>query len=449
MDNIEGCWYQRVLRWCLNHNITIRTANATAIESSKVETVAAEVDSLLDDVRDAVAAGNLKPSQIANLDETSCRILVDEIAKTLAWKGQREVLKEDNADSKLYLSIIVVWFADGTLDFVVCWTTNRKGENALDNVDRWQEINGVMWFESYSKWTKIEHYHRILRYFFSVARPVGLFIDDAANGHKGPAPDYFMGSIGAKRLRIPGSSTWAVQAADQGQANGALKPLIRNTMRRFKLRLACLEEKKNSGKLPTNLTMDLKKIVSKVLDSVRTDMGKPKKPNEKQTRKQGIENAFRQTLLSRCPGNQPTRRLRELLQHAKPREKKVGNPKYTCKRGCGHSWATNCANYRDHNDDTNRDTCYLNRREPLPPLFHLDPNLKVRAERLNAKWTPGLVALTDNGDFFLTKKKNVVFQIGEPKWIQKHGEWWNEAPNLKYRRAYQHEVIYAAGHNMI
>lgn len=439
LENLEDTWYKRVLRWCIAVGISIRKASATTVESSQVERVAAEVDSLLDEVRDVVEAGNLKPSEIANLDETSCRILVDEIAKTLAWKGQREVLKEDNAESKLYLSIIVVWFADGSFDFIVCWTTNRKGENALDDVDRWQEINGVTWFEAYSKWSNLEHYHRMLRYFFGLGRPVKLFIDDMARGHNGPAPDYFMGSVGAKRLRIPGSSTWAVQAADQGQANGTFKPLIRNEMRRFKLRLACLKEKKKSG-LPKSLTMNLKKIVSNVLDSVRTDMGRPKKPKEKRSRKQGIAMAFKQTLLCRCQGNQPTRRLQELLQHAKPFEKKVDH-EYACR--CGHSWATKCPEYKNHHK-----ICYLNRRDLLPPLFDLSPDLKVRAEQLNARWTPGIVAMTANGNYFLGKP-NVSYKMCDQKMVVTDEEWWNEAPELTYRRAEPPELACAYQHGLL
>ena len=447
-DKLEDTWRKRVALWCKRNKIVYRTPNATTLSGTKGARVAAEVERLLDQTADAVAADNLRDKEIANLDETALRILALEIRKTLAWLGQKEVLKEEHGDSRLNLSCPVVWWADGRMDIIVVWETNRAN---LDTAERWRVHEGIMFFEAYSKWAAIESYHRILRYFFSLESGVKLFFDDDARGHKGPAADLFLASIGAKRFRIPGGSTWVVQAADHTAANKVLKALARNAMRRHKLRLAAKDQLK--GNLPASLTVKLKNIIGKVLSEVKAKM------SEEPIRKK-IARAFQKTLLARVEGNEPISKLAKFLEQA---DHKLLRPplqsKNVCPK-CGHMWATRCDGFRLHalrlktkkadplqlvDESLSEKVCYLNRPDLLPPLREQSPVWEVdfsgwdamhspRAALLNAKWTPRLVAVSGNKTFFLGDAPNEVYRMSESlPWSRVvKPRWWNEE-RLTYR----------------
>ena len=428
---IEEFWYKRVQRWCDVQKIVYRKPNATTVTGAKAGKVAGEVDRLLTRIQKMVTKGKLPRAQITNFDETSARVLALQVEKTLDWKGNPDVLKEEHGDSKLYLSIGVMWWACGRMDFVVVWRTNRK---TLDGAPRWREIDGVMWFEAYSKWTRIEHYHHLLRYFYNVESGVKLHVDDEAGGHKGPAPGFFLCSVGGMRLQVPAAATWAVQAADQAGTNLRLKRLLRNAMRRFKLRLLLKQEKLRTGKLPTTLTVELKRVVSKILCTVREEMNSEE--GKATTRK-----AFDRTLLSRCQGNnqRPHKRLAEFLECAGPAEAPK-KPKAECEK-CGHSWLSKCKEAKDHKEG--RAFCYMNRLELLPPLAREMLDLKARAKALNSRWSPGLVAKAGNGnEYFLGREKNAVFRMSGDEWERMHGGWWNTT-TIQYRSARQEELAFA------
>ena len=449
----ERNWYKRIQRWCDGYGLSLRTPNATTIaDPAKAGRVAAEVDRLLDDVREEVygriSAGvlgpvegpcKLAPHQYGNIDETSCAILALNVLKTLAYRGQKYVPKEDHHDSRLYLSIPCFWWGTGELDYIVVWTTDRED---LTDADRWREFvpegredfpRGIMFFEAYSKWSNQESYHRILRYFMTMDRDIKLVVDDKHTGHGGRCPDYFCESIGAKRLQVPKTATWAAQTADQAPTNCTLKRLLRKAMRRWKLRKRVREErtKQAARKLPASLTNELKQVIAEVLVTVREQMNT-------EERKKGTRKAFASTILAKCPGNKPTTRLAVFL--SKKTEIKVTEPgTYVCER-CWHDWKTDCNGYKFHDS-----LCWFCRPELLPPILGYRS-----AANMNSRWSPGLVAVTEAGNFFLGRERNAVFEMHPNKnWEPKLGDWWNDAPELEYRRARDSEEDYAYRHDLL
>jgi hypothetical protein len=73
------------------------------------------------------------------------------MVRTLHWLGQRSVPgKLDDKRAKLYLSMPVVWWADGRMDFICVWKSDAK------HMPRWEKFGkgeGVYWFRAKSKWT--------------------------------------------------------------------------------------------------------------------------------------------------------------------------------------------------------------------------------------------------------------------------------------------------------
>ncbi len=431
-DNINDIWYHRVRRWARDEaKLSVRKANAASLTKKQTKKVATGVNRLLCQIREDVATHSLKPEEIANLDETACRILADEIGRTLHWTGASEVLKAQHSDSKLCLSIVVVWFADGTMDFVVVYKTQKQN---LDGVDRWQEIDGVMWFESHSKWSNTEHYHQVLRYFFSLKKRVKLFVADSARGHNGPAATYFLDSMGHTCVRrIPGSSTWAAQAADQSGCNGVLKKLIRNLMRKYKLRILCNQARDKNAELPSSLTRALKEVASRILCEAREKMssdqvsGKNGKSNKEQ-----VKQAFCKTLLCKVPGNAPTKLLAKLLEHTDDAAPVVGELAFCCKL-CGHAWATKCKEFKKHGDVF---YCHMQRDRPFPPLLQLPADLKERARLLNQKWIPNLVAQTEGREIVMGPN-GAWLDLVHCQPVEEG--WWNRARDLTYREASERE----------
>ena len=69
-------------------------------------------------VREAVRSGKIKPSQTKNLDESAVAAFALTV-RTLHHRGAKSVGGSKRETSKLSLSVVVVWSADGTMDFVV------------------------------------------------------------------------------------------------------------------------------------------------------------------------------------------------------------------------------------------------------------------------------------------------------------------------------------------
>ena len=135
-------WLSRVRRWCRQNGIVPRKANTSSMSPDKAAKAASELEVLLDEVREAVdGEEKLKRAQIANLDETSMRILCMSLM-TLDWLGRKTIYTPENNCPKVTLSMPVMWYADGTMDFVVVYKTNST---RADFESRWHDIEGVMW----------------------------------------------------------------------------------------------------------------------------------------------------------------------------------------------------------------------------------------------------------------------------------------------------------------
>jgi hypothetical protein len=99
-----------------------------------------------------VAEGNVKLEQIANLDETAVQVFAN-MVRTLHWLGQKSVPGTKHEKSRLYLSVVVVWWADGRMDFVVVFRSDAK---TLPPWEKFGKKDGVFWFRAKSKWTTKE-----------------------------------------------------------------------------------------------------------------------------------------------------------------------------------------------------------------------------------------------------------------------------------------------------
>ena len=409
-------WYTRVRRWCIDEGLSYRKPNRTVLDESRTARALAELKATLDRV-EALRAGKTFTdiSQLANLDETSMRMLSLQL-KTLAWTGSPDVATSPHAGSKLALSMPVVWYGDGSMDFIVVWRSNRK---SLAATKRWQNIKGVMWFEAKSKWSNTKTYHQILRYFLSVKRGIRVFFDDYAPGHTGHAPDLFLSSINCTRVRIPKNTTHLFQPADRPQTNFKLKNLVRNALRTERITKALRGEMVSKD---SSLSMETKEHLSVILAGVRNEMNADKATRE------GIIDSFKETVLS--AQFSPSEQLREFLESAPFAEEpeayaaqlEVEEGKYKCK-DCGDNWKTKCKTYNHH-----AAACWFNRETLLAPL--LEPSRDPTV--VNRDHTPGLVAdLTDGGrSVIFSEAGHFYLDTLEPAKPQ----WWKKK-KLTYRVA--------------
>ena len=410
-------WYTRVRRWCKDQGLSYRKPNRTVLDPSRTARALAELKATLEKVEALRAAKTFTDiSQLANLDETSMRMLSLQL-KTLAWTGSPDVATSPHAGSKLALSMPVVWYGDGTMDFIVVWRSNRK---SLAATQRWQNIKGVMWFEAKSKWSNTKTYHQILRYFLSVKRGIRVFFDDYAPGHTGHAPDLFLSSINCTRVRIPKNTTHLFQPAARPQTNYKLKNLVRNALRTERITKALRGEIMSKD---SSLSMETKEHLSVILAEIRNQMNTDKATRE------GIVNSFKETVLSTQFA--PSKQLREFLESAPFEEDPVGYAKqleveigeHKCD-DCGDNWKTKCKAYNNH-----AEVCYFKRGKLLAPL--LEPSTDPTV--VNRDHTPGLVAnpadkshqsviFSEAGHFYLD-----TLEPAKPQW------WKNK--KLTYRLA--------------
>lgn len=73
-----------------------------------------------------------KEEEIANLDETGLRVFAL-IVMTLHWRGAKDVMIDKGLTNKLCLSIVIIWYGDGTMDLVVVWTSPNSTELEWSN----------------------------------------------------------------------------------------------------------------------------------------------------------------------------------------------------------------------------------------------------------------------------------------------------------------------------
>ena len=93
-----------------------------------------------------------KEEEIANLDETGLRVFAL-IVMTLHWRGAKDVMIDKGLTNKLCLSIVIIWYGDGTMDLVVVWTSPNSTKLEWSN-------HGAV-FPSY--YGKQQHCNRLTR----------------------------------------------------------------------------------------------------------------------------------------------------------------------------------------------------------------------------------------------------------------------------------------------
>jgi len=433
-------WYVRVFRWCRKNGIVRRKASGSAFTHKQALQAASEVRDCLDECRDAVDGDEkLARGQVVNLDETSMRILSLTLM-TLDYYGSKNVSKPSHGCPKLCLSIPVIWSADGKVDFVVVYRTNRKGPD----IKRWHRIDSdegaVYWFEAKSKWTSMETYVHILRFFFHLGADLAIFMDDVHKGHGGSPPRFFLDSIGAKRIRIPRNATWLLQAADQSGGNFVLKAIVRDLMRKHDIRRILQEEYRR--KPFTCLSEAMKKHVTGILAEARKEM------NEKKVA--GMINSFDKTVFAwskRFGGSvPPSSKLQRFLKETEgvqPEKKKKGKARHFCPHDCGESFAKKSSK----GWEAHAKVCALQRKELLPPLLIKASELPV--EQLNSMWTPTIVVESSKGTFILGRNKGECFDLQSDLELVEEAQWWNTAKNVRYRPGTEEELQRARARGII
>jgi len=421
-DRRYRTWYGRMWRWCQTHAIVLRKPNR--LQPVDPIKVAQDVKRTLAEIRAIMERDGIPPGKVANLDETSLRLLAQHV-RTLHHKGDARVKAGKATGSKLTLSIPVIWFADGSMDLVVVWKSQRQN---IPISQRWTEREGIFWFEASTKWSTKERHYQVLRQLMTLDRGTELYLDDMHSGHGGASPDKFLETMGCKRLRIPSNATWLVQPADRPATNFRLKSMIRRILEERQF------DKKYSDFIktaPNYLNDDAKNFISTILAAVKKKMNGEKKFRE------GITQAFNETLFQPDNFHKDLKEYLEAVKDVEPAE--IPGPKngrYECPRGCGESWSRKTkravvAHERD---------CWYRRRMLLSPLLQRN---QLALEGANSTYTVGLVAMTTTGDvsrqIFLGQNDG-FYSIG-PQWCPvEEPLWWQTVRTIRYRKATRQEL---------
>ena len=84
-------------------------------------------------VQEAILTGKVSRSEVANLDETAVQAFALTV-RTLHHRGAKAVGGSKRDSSKLTLSTVVVWWADGRMDLVVVYSSDAK------TLPKWEKI---------------------------------------------------------------------------------------------------------------------------------------------------------------------------------------------------------------------------------------------------------------------------------------------------------------------
>lgn len=438
----EHTWFRRVRDWCKRNEISIRTPNVTSRPEKEEQKVAQRCLGTIEQVELARKAECLKLEEIANMDETSMRILATCIMATLHWRGARDVPVAKEAQSKLTLSMPVIWFGDGTFEFMVLWSKGSRSKHL-----RWECRHGVWWLEAPSKFTRKKTYPEILRFFLSRGKHVTkLYVDDMAGGHNDTQAENLLASLDVpcKRIRIQGLCTDKLQPADRPQANKNLKKLVRKHMRKQQIEKT-LEQ---HAKLHKSLTVAARNDISLVLKAVRKEFNESKKYTT------GVVNAFKETLWTN-PVREKHSGLRKLLNKAKekkwePKYEPYGtNPKFLvqCAEGCGFRWQTQTKRKNTLRRGTH--TCWFLRPAlipafktgQLPDQDHITKEgpvgLMFQAD-YKGKQLVGVVA-SDTHAYDITKEQPTLLE--EP--------FWNECTSFRYLQQATNPELYTKSRGML
>ena len=300
--------YRRVYNWCKDKaRVSVRAFNEEVESAAKTELKAARCMGTLDALARAMRERGVGVEGVADFDETSMRIFGN-IFVTLHWRGAKNVPIPRHHRNKLTLSVSVVWFADGTLAFIVVWSDPKTAFAREDKTQvRWTREGDVWFMEACSKMTRKTTYGHILNFLLCHSAhdpPVEILVDDDHGAHKCRNADGFLGTLEppVTRVRIQGRCTAELAPADQSATNKRLKQITNDVLGEVRLEECLRGEANVYGKL----TKGAREACGLILTRVRSRFNQDAKTREK------AQHAFQHTLFCRLEGNKPNNRLGKL-----------------------------------------------------------------------------------------------------------------------------------------
>lgn len=415
----ENTLYQRVWRFCRENDIVYRAPNK--ISKVDEELVDRRCLGTLQQTEKVVKEDNISLEEIASIDETGFRPLSTQL-RTLHWKGAKDVPLEKQLQAKLMLTLLVIWFGDGTIE-VLCVIKSTNGRSY------WEQHRGVWFFRAFgSKMTSKQTYPELLQVLLRKNRTVRLAPDDDHNGHKGTNGDHVLLQLDPPvvRVRVQGGCTGDLATADQTQCNKELKKLQRKLLRQERIRTLLADK---TVLFDENLTAKGCDLIGNLLNKIRTQW------NASEERKLGVRNAFKQTLY---PSKKKNKRLQARLDRC---NEKGLTPVYNpfgadpnaaefCKL-CNHSFATPLQKETHEKDPNN---CWGRRNVLTPPLFpDQNPN--------NAP--VGMVVRISGRQLGVVVDHNVVYKLNNEVERLPNQFWKKAGLNLEYfTKRGKHEQMY-------
>ena len=413
----EKLVYSRVWWWCRANKITYRTPNK--LSKKNEELIDQRCLGTLREVEKFVDENGLTLENCATVDETGLRPL-EILLRTLHYKGAKDVPIENELTSHIMLTLFVIWFGNGEIDFAAV----LKSPSAKTF---WEKFSDVWFLKAFgSKMTSKETYPELLEVVLQDRKDIRLLPDDDHGGHKGTNPDNQLAqhSPPIKRIRIQGGCTADLAAADQVQANKVLKMIWRREMRKDHFKAALKGEKIwFEGTLTKKGCEKLGQVLTRV----------KKEWNSSPKLKEGVKKAFLQTLY---PSEKKSKRLQKRLDNCKEKNlPPVYNPysadpnaKEHCK-DCGHSFATDKQKLAHEKDPNN---CWGRRNSLKPPHFgKQNPNNPPRGMLLSVN--NHLAVVVDHDCVYLLEG---AVRLGN--------YFWKQGLPMKY---FQREGLYKALYN--
>ena len=121
-----GQVYERVWRWCDRNDVKPRKPNRALQNSpAKKKKTAQRCLGTINKLAEVMKRDGVSEEEVANLDETGLRLFALRVM-TLHWRGDTEVPIDKGLTNKLCLSIVIIWYGNGTMDLVVVWTSPKS-----------------------------------------------------------------------------------------------------------------------------------------------------------------------------------------------------------------------------------------------------------------------------------------------------------------------------------
>ena len=148
-------WYRRARDWCKRNNIVLRKPNKLVPTDPRL--VAQDVVECVDELNSFLEHRDVDPAHIWSFDEKAFGIFTHWLNMlTLDHKGAKVVFKNKKHTCKVCLSAGVCWSAAGDIRIVIVYNGAAKDPD-------YEDLNGIIWLNGNTKWTRKESYVKILR----------------------------------------------------------------------------------------------------------------------------------------------------------------------------------------------------------------------------------------------------------------------------------------------